>query len=294
MFCKTSLPVFLILIALNFIVACKPADSKPEEQGLIHKDTKIVSISSATTEILCELGFASNIVGLDVTSTYPDSIQNRPKVGYNRNISIEGILSLEPNYVIGVSNTLTAEQTTLLQQAGIKTLFFDHAFSEAGATTIIQSMADSLGQHQKGIQLTAQIKEDLKCLEALPDTPIVLFLYARGAGAISAAGKGTQGDEVIRLAGGRVPDLDFEGFKPLSTEILVEVNPDVILMFDSGLNSLSGPEGLMNVPGIAETNAGKNKAFVSMDGVLLTGYGPRLGKSVCELNQKLNTSRTSL
>jgi len=43
---------------------------------------------------------------------------------------------------------------------------------------------------------------------------------------------------------------------------------------------------LLKVPGVANTNAGKNKKVISMDGQLLTGFGPRLGKAALELSQK--------
>jgi iron complex transport system substrate-binding protein len=36
-----------------------------------------------------------------------------------------------------------------------------------------------------------------------------------------------------------------------------------------------------------KTNAGKNKKIISMDGGLLSSFGPRLGQAVEELNGKL-------
>jgi len=45
-------------------------------------------------------------------------------------------------------------------------------------------------------------------------------------------------------------------------------------------------DGLLKVPGVASTNAGRNRRIVTMDGQLLTGFGPRLGKAAVELSQK--------
>jgi len=61
----------------------------------------------------------------------------------------------------------------------------------------------------------------------------------------------------------------------------------VILLFNSGLKSLGGVKGLLQIPGVAETNAGKNKAVITMDGALLSGFGPRVGKAAAHLNQLL-------
>src|SRR3546814_14071921 len=93
------------------------------------------------------------------------------------------------------------------------------------------------------------------------------------------AGENTQMEQVIHMAGGQNAVRGFEDFKPLTAESLVAANPDVILLFDSGLDSLGGMEGLLKVRGIAQTNAGKNRKVIEMDGQLLTGFGLRLGKA---------------
>jgi len=60
------------------------------------------------------------------------------------------------------------------------------------------------------------------------------------------------------------------------------------LLFEDGLQSLGGTQGLETVQGISQTNAGKNKKFITMDGALLTGFGLRLGKAITELSGKIN------
>ena len=101
------------------------------------------------------------------------------------------------------------------------------------------------------------------------------------------AGKETPLHSMIELAGAENAAAELTDFKPLTPEALLTTNPDVILMFDSGLQSLGGVDGLLKVEGIAATNAGKNKKVVSMDGQLLSGFGPRLGEAVVELHNKL-------
>lgn len=100
-------------------------------------------------------------------------------------------------------------------------------------------------------------------------------------------GTGTQVDRAIALAGGRNAVTEFSDYKPLTAEALVKANPDVILLFSSGLESLGGAAGLKKVPGISQTNAGRNNRFVSMDGELLSSFGPRLGEAVMELEGKI-------
>jgi len=61
----------------------------------------------------------------------------------------------------------------------------------------------------------------------------------------------------------------------------------VILLFDSGLASLGGIDGLLAVPGVAQTTAGKNKAIISLDGGLISNFGPRTGEAALALNKAL-------
>jgi iron complex transport system substrate-binding protein len=114
-----------------------------------------------------------------------------------------------------------------------------------------------------------------------------LFIYARGAGTMLVSGTGTSLDAIIRLAGAQNAVSGFSDFKPLSAESLVAADPDVILMFSSGLQSMGGIEGLLKVPGIVQTTAGKNKKIITMDGELLSGFGLRLPQAVRELHDKI-------
>jgi iron complex transport system substrate-binding protein len=71
--------------------------------------SKIVSVNGTISEILAAIGLEANIVGVDVTSTYPISLKNKPKVGHNRNLSAEGILALQPDVVTGLSTDIKPE-----------------------------------------------------------------------------------------------------------------------------------------------------------------------------------------
>ena len=61
---------------------------------------RIVSIGGAVTEIVYALGAGSDVVGSDTTSYFPPQAKNTPKVGYQRALSAEGILSLSPDVVL--------------------------------------------------------------------------------------------------------------------------------------------------------------------------------------------------
>ena len=92
---------------------------------------------------------------------------------------------------------------------------------------------------------------------------------------------------MIGLAGGANAVQGYSGYKPLTSEAAVAAAPDLILLMDSGLESVGGAQKLWQLPGLALTPAGKQGRVLSMDGLLLLGFGPRLGQAVLALNQAL-------
>jgi iron complex transport system substrate-binding protein len=276
---------FLLLV---FLSACGNTQETNEISDTNEMNQKIVSISGTTTEILCALGLQDRIVGVDVTSTYPESITHLPKVGHNRNMSSEAIIALAPAIVIGTSENVNPELVEQLKSAHIKVLLFDLEQSIDGTKKLIQMLADNLGKSAAAKSVIDSLDADLKERASLTKKTKVLFIYARGAGTMMVAGAHTASSAMIELAGGENAVNDFEDFKPLTSESLLNANPDVILMFDSGLESLGGMDGLLKVPGVSMTNAGKRKQIIEMDGQFLTGFGPRLGKAIVELSKKLD------
>ncbi|WP_373331544.1 heme/hemin ABC transporter substrate-binding protein [Salmonirosea aquatica] len=255
---------------------------------------RIVSLDGTVSEIIYELGLASRLVGVDVTSTYPESLQKLPRVGHNRNIGTEGVLAQRPTLVLTTDQAgVKSPVLDQIRQAGVEVVSYKQEFSAAGARQLISEVAKTCRVPAKGEALIKRMDADLAQVKKASGQPKVLFIYARGAGTLFVAGSGTPVETMIELAGGRNAATGFADFKPLTAEALVVANPDVILLFDSGLESLSGAGGLLGIPGIAQTQAGKDRRFITMDGHLLTGFTPRLGKALAELARKIGSKEGS-
>jgi len=256
-------------------------EQPPAQQS--QENIRIVSLSGALTEILSGLGMEKNLAGVDITSNYPASVQSLPKVGHTHNLNVEAIIALKPDYVLSLEERgIKPEQAQQLEQAGIKVWKITQEYTIDGTKKLINMVADSFHKQDKAAEMIAAIDNSIKSLPQYADSPKVLFIYARGAGTLQVCGTGTPMATMIGLAGGKNAS-DFEDFKPLTAESLVQQNPDAILLFESGMKSLDGPDGLLKAPGVAQTNAGKNKRFIVMDGEKLSGFGPRVGEAIKEL-----------
>ena len=285
-----------ILVAAFMLVAavsCKK-ETKTTDDSTVKTDTiakvetyKIVSLNGAVTEIVSALGHEKEIVGVDVTSTYPESLKATAKdLGHVRSISIEAIMALKPTLILATDKDMSPELLEKLKNSGVKTEVFAQEFTADGSKKLIADVAKALN-NDGAKALQDKIDADLKNVKPIAAAPKVLFIYARGANMMMVAGTSTPVERMMALAGGKNAVTDFEDFKPLTPEALIKGNPDVILLFDSGIGSLGGPQGVLKIPGVDKTNAGKNKKVLAMDGALLSGFGPRVGEGAVKLNTLL-------
>ncbi len=253
---------------------------------------RIITLSGALTETVAALGYGNQIVATDVTSIYPAFAGKLPKVSRNRQLSPEGLLALTPDLVLAPEVDITKEIRYQLKAAGIRLVTFKQEYSVKGALDFIVQVGKAIGNQAKAEQLAAETKirteQVLARVRLQKKKPCkVLFIYARGAGTMNVAGRGSSLDAIIGLAGGLNAVREFNDFKPYSTETMVKSNPDVILLFDFGMNSLGGANGIMELPGVGGTNAGRNKRIVAMNGQLLINFSTRLPEAIEALHSRL-------
>lgn len=251
---------------------------------------RIITLSSALSETTFALGKGHEIVAVDVTSEYPLAIKQKPRASRDRTFSLEGLLSFKPDLILAPPHEISYAVENKLKQLGIKVVTIQQEYSAKGAERYIKEVANAIGTPREGAalaqDLSNRIKEIQGSLKNSTTKPKVLFIYARGVGLMSVAGKGSHIDAIINLAGGRNAVQEFSDFKPYSTEALIKADPDIILMFDFGASSLGGQNAVLKMPGVALTKAGKNKRIISMDGPLLINFSTRLPQAIQELNSQ--------
>lgn len=265
----------------------KPTESKTEISSENPKtNNKIVSLNGGITEIISALGHEKEIVATDVTSTYPETLKTTAKdLGHVRSMTIEPIMAVSPSLILATDKDINPDLLSKIKSSGIHTELFKQEFSVEGTKKLIEEVAKAVGNtdYQK---LNDKIDADLKQIQPIAKKPKVLFIYARG-NMMMVSGKNTPMAALINLAGGENGINDFEDFKPLTPEAVVKANPDVLFFFTSGLQGSGGNEGVLKMPGVSQTNAGKNKKIIAMDGGLVSGFGPRLGEAAVALNKLL-------
>lgn len=254
--------------------------------------SRIVSLNGTVTEILHELGLDDNIIGVDISSTYPAEMTQLPNVGYYRALSDEGILGLNPSLIIGEHEAGPRPVMNRLRAAGVDMKLITVDISIDGAVKRIHDVAEAVDRADAGRALEARFLEQLAAAKQSPGLPAdqkprILGVYARGAGLSMVGGTNTPFDVVIQEAGGVNAASSLKSFQPLTPEALAVSEADVILIPEGGLAALGGEEGLFAFPGMNQTPAGKHRRVIVYDDLLVTGLGPRLPALITEIRADL-------
>lgn len=271
---------FLLLIVFG---ACKSPETL--ESG---KDSrKIITAGGTLTEVVYNLGFGDEIIATDITSTYPVSMQSLPSIGYRNQIKAEGILALGPDLVLIEDGYLSADVVEQLKNAKIEIQVFAKPKQVSDTKKLVTELAEFFDAPDMGKEINSAIDKDIEelneYLASQNKMPKAVFVMARGPETVFIAGDKTFASEMFNLAKVETVATGFDEFVPLTPESLVKMNPDYLIFFESGIQSLGGKEGLVKIQGIEQTTAFKQNQIVALDGQFLSGFGPRVGKAALEL-----------
>ena len=278
-----------------------PTTTRPAERAFTGADgvetiisdvSRIVSLNGDVTEIIFELGFGENVVGVDVTTTYPAEAaalnDQGQTVGFAQQLTAEAVLRFEPTLVIGDTQVAPAEAIEQLRDAGIPVVILELQTTLVGVETKINHVAEILGVPGDGVALAARVMGEVAAAMELAaadeSDPKVAFVYVRGPHVVFLFGAGMATQAMIEGAGAIDAGVASGVFgpTPLTPEALVAAAPDVIVLPEAGLAALGGIDAFLALPGVADTPAAQNEAFLAYDEAYFFNLGPRVGQALAE------------
>ncbi|MFW5833613.1 MAG: heme/hemin ABC transporter substrate-binding protein [Pseudomonadota bacterium] len=253
---------------------------------------RLVSLGGDVTEIVFALGAGERLVAVDGTSQYPATAEDLPDVGYLRRLAAEPIVALAPDLVLASAAAGPPVVLDQLAKAGIPVVTIPDEPDVAGVVAKIEAVGAALDLASEAKRLANDVERRVaavdEALGGVPDRPRVLFMLDIGRGAPLTGGRDTSAAAIIALAGGANAVDGFAGYKPLSQEAAIVAAPDVVLLPEATLQALGGPEALFERPELRSSPAAAAGRVVAMDGLLLLGFGPRLGEAVLTLARALH------
>ena len=274
-----------------FSVGCSRFHRAPADS----KGARYVVISPIYNEIIWALGAQNEVVGVDLSTTYPPEVKNVQTVGYHRALSAEGILSLHPTTIIHDNNIGPPQVVQQLQQLNIPMKTFtakNDSFD--GTKALISEMGVYFHKEARAKELCdtidAQKAASLEKVKQYTDHPRVAVIhFGRASNVYLVVGKGGGGDgggvsQMIELAGGEMA-VDAAGMQRMaSAEIIAQANPDIILVTEYGYDHAGGTvDAIKELPGVATSNAAKNNKIYRIEENQLMYFGPRTGENILKV-----------
>lgn len=231
------------------------------------------------------------MVGVDTTSQHPESLKSLPSIGYQRQLSAEGVLSLKPDVLIGTEEMGPAAVLLQIRGAGVPVEMFSAQADLASLEGNLQHLGRLLGDEAQAAQVFKNYQQQLdqhqqqvKAAQATQQAPGVLLLLGHAGGKPMIAGKDTAADWLLTQAGGHNL-ATHSGYKPFSVEALAGLNPEVLVFADRSLTGEAARKALLKEnPVLASIRAAKNGRIYEVDPTLLVGgLGPRLPERLKQL-----------
>ena len=213
-------------------------DSVGNRMTIESKPESIISLSLFSDEVLFEVVDAVRLAGASTLAANPvysnvadKAARVEPRVDFN----VEQIIAIYPDIVFA-ANWSEADKVAQLRNAGLVVYQVATPFTVEGITAEIRAVARVVGVPEAGEALVARMEARAAALEravgAIPESERATALDYNTWG--TANGVDTTWNEVLRLAGVDNAAAAFQagdfGQVPMSKELLVELDPDVIFL----------------------------------------------------------------
>jgi iron complex transport system substrate-binding protein len=247
---------------------------------------RIISIAPSETEVLFALGAGEKIVGVDDWSDYPEQALAIPKVG-GYDMNAEKIVELEPDLVVAIwtMNKKTIEQ---LRELGI-TVYASQNDSIDETINHILTMGKLLDLEANAEAIVAKMEDERRqvatALEGLQkaDKRKVYVEFSAGW----TVGKGEFMDQLLMEAGG-INVAEEPGWHEISSEKIIEANPDVIL-YATGVEELES--FIRNRSGWEQIAAMQEDRVIGVDDRTLSRPGPRITEALIAVSKAIYPER---
>ena len=294
-------PVAIVICAISliFVTGCS---SKPAAVEMIEsvdaisisasaspEYSRVVALANGSAEIIASLGHLDILIGRDIASDLP-SLKSVEVVTSGHQIIAEKILSLKPDLLLIDASSGPSSAIAAIESVGIRIVKISEAWTLNEIVRKVSEVARAIGAIDDGKLLIAALQSSTSAVKQIRPGKTIAFLSLRGGSAIYLiGGKGSGTDSLISAIGGVDAGAQkfATPFTPMTAEAIATLNPDIFLVMSKGLESVGGVDGLVQLPGIAQTQAGKNRAIVAVDDSLLLSFGPRSYSLLAALSQSV-------
>ena len=271
----------ILTIIFNFIFVLKAENFFDTDCSKADDHSRIIIAGGSLTEIVFFLGLEDKLIGVDITSNFPESAKEIPSIGYVRTLSAEGILSLEPSLILGENDMGPPMVIDQIQKTSVDLRIIPEKRSVIGILEKINCIGSIINYKSETTtlindKLITMVDEllQLQKTNSTKNTKAMLILSMGGTSPV-VAGRNTSGNGFINMIGAQNIFESHEGWKPVSEESILNNNPDIIIIPQREVHKNSSIASFLDSSHLKKTKAVKNNNIISEDAMAMLGFGPR-------------------
>ncbi|MCY4045680.1 MAG: ABC transporter substrate-binding protein [Cellvibrionales bacterium] len=251
---------------------------------------RLVSIDGSLTEVVYALDAQSLLVARDDTSVHPKAVFRLPSVGYMRALSTEGVLSVKPTKVLVTDAAGPPNVIKQLQASNVDIVTVKSEPTLAGVRNKIEQVGKALDKPEETKTFLQEYDATTQSFlakretigQAIKGKRALLFLGMQ-ANALNAAGTKTKAQSILDMLG-LVNAANHAAYMPLSTEAMISLNPEVIII------ATHGPIDKAQIAKqFSFTPAFKHNRIIFKGSAELLSFGPRLPSSLTDVLEQLTS-----
>lgn len=286
---KTMLLAALVAGALP--VVAQAAITVKDDAGLnvtVSKPAmRVISIAPSVTELLFAAGGGSHVVGAVNYSDYPEAAKRIPRIGSNREIDMELLISLKPDLIVAWRHNSSERQIEMIRQLGIPVFQSDPQKLDEIPDSVLR-LGQLMGTDAAARPVAAQLREQLASLrkQYANRSPVRTFYQVWDKPLYTLSGKHILTDAMHLCGGVNIFDKLSVTAPIVTLESVLQENPEVIIATaekNYGGVDLWKPYGTLT--------AVRNKNLFMLDGHLLNRAGPRMIQGTAAMCDVLEQAR---
>lgn len=260
-------------------------DARGVEVTIEEEPAKVIAMLPSDSEIIDGINAWDKVIAVGQYVNYPEEANNATKVGTGSKTSIEELLSLEADLILFPQMAQSEEQIKTLEDAGVK-VFVSSSSSLNDTYEQIEKLGKILNKTEDAEKLVKTMKDGFAAIKDKAKDRAAVNAYVEISPleyGLWTCGTGTFQHELLDILGVENVFGDVEGWKEVSEEQVIDLNPDVIITTsyygEKPVDEILGRENWKDI------NAVKNNKVFLIHPDILSRPSQRLLEGVKELEK---------
>jgi ABC-type Fe3+-hydroxamate transport system substrate-binding protein len=252
----------LALLLLLSPAACFASRTLTDELGrtvaVPDHPHKLVCLAPSIVDDVYSLGAGNDVIAVSEYTTYPADAAKKPTIGAPLNPSLEKIIALHPDLVLGTGDLNHLPSIDHLERYGIP-VFVVNPHGIAGIYKSIASLGHALNRDSDAAHLLRDLQSREQSVRArVLDKPAVRLFMPVWYDPIVTVGWHAFITELIEVAGGNSITSDIaQEWPQVSLEAIVARHPDALLLIKGSKVSLAELSGRPGWQGLSAVREGR-------------------------------------